>query len=290
MVIFKAINYPFFGRWKQAVLLNGSKHMIIQKIHSISIIGAGNIADHLSRWFHSRGYLIETVWSRNFLHAQQLSDRINATAVEQIGTLSKTSDLYLVCVSDDALIDVIRKLSESGLKNKLFAHTSGSTPITVFDKSFKNFGCVYPLQTFTKGKPLDTEEIPFFISGNNDFAIQQLGNLANDLSQKCFVISDEQRLNIHLAAVFACNFTNHLYCISKSLLTENQVSFDLLHPLIRETFQKAIENDPCEVQTGPAKRNDRGIIRKHLDLLAEKRILKDIYQLLSESILKQNEL
>ncbi len=254
------------------------------------MIGAGNIADHLARWFQSRGYVIESVWSRNFSNAQQLADRIKANAVKYLEELSKTSDLYLVCVSDDALIDVIGKLSESGLKNKLLAHTSGSTPIDIFGKSFNNFGCVYPLQTFTKGKPLNSEDIPIFISGNNDFTIQLLGNLANDLSPKCFVISDEQRMNIHLAAVFACNFTNHLYCISQNLLTESKVSFVLMHPLIRETFQKAIENNPCEVQTGPAKRNDRSIIRKHLDLLDEKRNLKEIYQLLSESILKQDEI
>jgi predicted short-subunit dehydrogenase-like oxidoreductase (DUF2520 family) len=259
--------------------------MITQKIRSITIIGAGNVAFQMADWFQSKGYLIDSIWNRTFSNALKLAKLVESKAVLNLNDISKNSDLYLLCIKDDALPDVILDFSDLGIKSKIICHTSGSTPITIFEPYFKNYGSLYPLQTFTKGKWVDAAEVPFFITGNSENTTEKLGMLAQTLSPKCFVISDQQRKMIHLSAVFACNFTNHMYCLAQKLLSDHQISFEILHPLIKETLQKALENNPCEVQTGPAERNDKKIIEKHLELLKENKELQDVYATLSNSIL-----
>lgn len=262
--------------------------MITQRIHSISILGAGNVAYHLAHWFSAKGYLIEAVWNRTNECSESLAASVGSKAVRDIRDLPSTSDLYLLCLSDDALPELIRKISGLGLSDKIVAHTSGSSPISLFAEAFRNYGAFYPLQTFSKGKQMNVEDVPFFITANNEKTTEKLGFLAMDMSGKCYPITDDQRAMIHLSAVFACNFTNHLFCISQKLMEENRLSFELLQPLISETVQKALEQNPCTVQTGPAIRNDLNIINKHLSMLDSREDLKKIYELLSSSIRKRS--
>lgn len=260
--------------------------MITQKINRISIIGAGNVAFQLAVWLHSKGFMIDSVWNRTYSKALELAKLVDAQAIMHLTGISEKSDLYLLCIKDDALPGVIKDMSGLRIKSNIIAHTSGSTPITIFDQYFNNYGSLYPLQTFTKGKWMDATEIPFFITSISENTTEKLGMLAQSLTKKCFVISDQQRLMIHLAAVFACNFSNHMFCLAQKLLADNQIRFEILHPLLKETLQKAIEHNPCEVQTGPAERNDQKTIEKHLELLSENEELQNIYSTLSKSILK----
>jgi predicted short-subunit dehydrogenase-like oxidoreductase (DUF2520 family) len=140
------------------------------------------------------------------------------------------------------------------------------------------------LQTFSKSKAIDFRQIPIAIEGNSSEVTSTIHAIADRLSEKVIELSSEQRKALHIAAVFACNFTNHLYALSKRLLTDQQLEFDLLTPLINETVTKALLNDPITMQTGPAVRGDQSTINAHLDLLNDKPELKELYQKLSQSI------
>jgi predicted short-subunit dehydrogenase-like oxidoreductase (DUF2520 family) len=159
----------------------------------------------------------------------------------------------------------------------------------VFEKSgFNNYGIFYPLQTFSKTKAVNISEVPFCIEANTDKNEQLLVDLAKVLSNNVELINSEQRKKLHLAAVFACNFSNYMYTIADELLSNDNLDLNLLKPLIIETANKIKDNSPKAMQTGPAKRNDKAVIEKQLQLLANNPAYKDIYQLITEQIIKEN--
>ena len=166
----------------------------------------------------------------------------------------------------------------------LHLHTSGSMGLDVFAGHARHFGVLYPLQTFSKHKAIRFPEINFFIEGNDDFAQRKVREMASALSRHVQELDSAGRKRMHLAAVFACNFTNHLYEIAAELLAEVGIDFRVMLPLIDETTEKIKTLSPYEAQTGPAVRNDRNITDKHLALLAGKRELETIYRLLTDDI------
>ena len=189
------------------------------------------------------------------------------------------ADLYVISVSDNAISEVSEQLP---FKNRLVVHTSGTSDISVLhDKNRK--GVFYPLQTFTKGKEIDFAPIPICLEAENESDYQLLEKLGNCISQKVVRISSEQRKSLHVAAVFVCNFVNHLYQIGNEICEENNVPFEVLHPLIQETAHKIMELSPKEAQTGPAVRNDQKTIEKHIDFLTNEN-QKEIYKILTKSI------
>jgi predicted short-subunit dehydrogenase-like oxidoreductase (DUF2520 family) len=156
-------------------------------------------------------------------------------------------------------------------------------------KQYPRHGIFYPLQTFSKQKKVDFEEIPICLEANKYEVLQQLERLAGSLSRKVYFLDSKQRKAIHLAAVFACNFTNLMYRIAEDLVTESDLNFDILRPLIKETAAKVQEHSPREVQTGPAARNDRKIIEEHLKALENHPEYKEIYQLLTTEIVNKRD-
>ena len=91
---------------------------------------------------------------------------------------------------------------------------------------------------------------------------------------------------MHLAAVFVNNFTNYLFQIGSDILEKEDLSFDLLKPLIHETVNKLDHLSPLEAQTGPAKRKDLKSIQKHLDLM-DSGVEKEIYELMSKALIQK---
>lgn len=164
----------------------------------------------------------------------------------------------------------------------LVVHTSGSVTLKALD-SCKRAGVFYPLQTFSKNKELDYSQIPFCLEANNPSDLQLLKKMANSISGKAYEITSEQRKKLHLSAVFVCNFVNHLYSIGEEICRENNIPFEILQPLIKETADKVKDSSPSEVQTGPAIRNDRSTIDAHLKLLSSSEN-KEIYQLITTAI------
>lgn len=249
---------------------------------NISIIGAGNVATHLGIALHKAGYKINEVYSRSIKNATELSDKIDAQSIDNVSKLSKSSDLYVIAINDDGIIPTLKQIE---FKDKVFVHTSGSISMNVFEElNFKNYGIFYPLQTFSKDKSINISEVPFCLEANSDPTLQLISNIAGSISNSINYINSEQREVLHLAAVFACNFSNNMYQIAHGITTENNISFDILKPLILETASKITTITPQEAQTGPALRNDQNTLNKHIKKLENKPDLKEIYKLISNHI------
>ncbi len=247
----------------------------------VVLIGSGNVAQHLIKAFEEaklQGTDVELVqvFSRNPANVTPI---ISWNLVTSDLNNLKEAHLYIICVSDDAIEAVSAELP---FKNRLVVHTSGALPINSLHENNRK-GVFYPLQSFTKNKPIVFKQIPICIESENPTDFYLLQKVGKALSDKVIAINTEQRKALHVAAVFANNFTNHLYGIASKICQENQVPFDILAPLIQETAEKIQTLSPNEAQTGPAKRNDQKTIKTHLDFLKEAH-QKEIYQLLTQSI------
>lgn len=253
------------------------------KYQQISIIGAGNVAWHLALALERAGHTINEVYSRDIIKAEQLANSLyNSDPVDDLDFETSTSDVFIIAVPDDAIEVVARQLLVP--TNALVAHTSGSQPIDILMGYDFEPAVFYPLQTFTKGTELDIQEVPFCIEALNAESLKLVQALAKTVSRRVEIISSEQRKTLHLAAVFACNFSNHLFHLASNVLEADELEFDLLHSLIAETVNKALEIGPARAQTGPAIRGDQRTMKKHLDLLVDNPELHNLYQQLSQSI------
>lgn len=250
---------------------------------NIVFIGAGNVATHLAVSLKNAGENILQIFSRTIDSARLLAQKLNADYTDNIAAITPDADAYFYTVTDNALPLLIEKIR---IKNGIHIHTAGSIPIDIFAQKQKNYGVLYPLQTFSKNKKIDLNDSPIFIESSNENVGKALSYIAQKLSSKIYTISSEERERIHLAAVFACNFTNHMFAIAEKL--SGNIPFEVFLPLIDETIQKIREIAPSEAQTGPAKRNDTSIIEKHLKLLTPTPEWQRIYKMISEDIAANN--
>lgn len=247
---------------------------------SIVILGTGNVAQNL---FHaleaSEQVKVVQIVGRNQNALKKYHDKVHvSTTFEHI----KDADVYVIAVSDSAILEVSEKLPLQGL----VVHTSGATPMNSLPQERK--GVFYPLQTFTRGRLLDFAEIPICIEASDNDSLSKLKLLGKSISKKVYAINSEERKQLHVAAVFANNFSNHLFHISQTLCEKEGLSFELLKPLILETVNKLESLSPMDAQTGPARRNDSESMQKHLELLTQTEH-KKLYTLLSEAISKTYE-
>ena len=245
----------------------------------VTLVGSGNVSWHLSDILQKNGHEIVEVWSRSDENAKLLSSKLNCNIISSLNNLENT-DLIIISVKDDVILEILNKIKES---NTPIVHTSGSVGTDVF-KNRGNFGVFYPIQSFNKNIDINFNETPICIEANNSELEEKLIILAKSISKSVHFLNSKQREQLHIAAVSASNFTNHMMSISKEILNSNKMSFDLLKPLIRNTFEKIKNNPPKDVQTGPAIREDYLIIKKHLELLEEYDDLKTIYSKISNHI------
>ena len=250
----------------------------------IVFIGAGNVAFHLSKSLHDAGFTIVQIFSRTEASAKKLANVLNTAYTNKIDNITDNASVYIMSVSDNAIEGISERLT---MLNGLVVHTAGGVSIDVFKEKIKNYGVLYPLQTFSKSRPVSFSEIPLFIEANSRENLQIISKIAGAISQKVHFASSEERRQLHLAAVFACNFVNHLYNISAQLARQARFDFTILEPLILETAHKALASEnPADVQTGPAVRNDSEVMKKHKDLLSSLPEWKKIYEILSENIMR----
>lgn len=248
-------------------------------IRSVSFIGAGKVATALADALHSSGIEIMGVCSPSE-SAKKLAGRFGTIAVNKASELP-VSDLCLVCVNDEKV-----SISQEGLPStQPRAHSSGSVPMSVL--SGDTIGVFYPLQTFSIGRKVDWSKVYFCLEASNKEFLEELSELAAKISTKQVFIDGEKRKKIHLAAVFACNFSNAMYSIAQKLLERDELSFEMLHPLIEETARKATLMSPLDAQTGPAQREDRAIIAQHKKALEKDTDLSSLYELITEYIIAQ---
>lgn len=248
----------------------------------IVCLGSGNVASHLAIAFKEAGMDVIQVWSRNLNHVTDLAGTIGAEPIDNLKLVDSTADLYVIAVKDDAIVNIASALPDI---NGVVVHTSGSTPIGLLSR-FSHHGVFYPLQTFSKNKHLELTGTPMCLEASSNLAYEIMEQASLAIGASVYQIDTIQRKTLHLAAVFACNFTNHLYHLANTILTENSLKFDMLRPLIMETALKVQEEMPVDVQTGPAVRHDDQTINRHLELLNPMPELQEIYETLSNSIKK----
>ena len=250
---------------------------------TFTLIGAGNVAQHLAKALHTAGHTIEQVYNRSQNRLQTLQAFLPHTHfTTHLEALSLHSDIYLIAVSDDAIAELSNALPDVA---GIVAHTSGATSVNVLSKHLRR-GIFYPLQTFTATHAVNFAQVPFCIDANTPADALVLQSIAQTLSPKVYSISDEQRRILHVSAVFANNFTNHLLAIAENICQTHGVPFEILKPLIAETLQKIENQLPQDVQTGPAKRADVHTLNQHLQLLADYPQYQQLYRQLSESIMQ----
>ena len=249
----------------------------------IVIVGSGNVAQNIGIALCKSGYNIVQVVGRNAKTVNKLATKLHAQPISKLSQTTANAQLYILSVHDRAYLTVLNQLPKT---NGLVVHTAGSVNISVFEHTpFNNVGVFYPLQTFSARRVLNFSKIPICIEANTAENNKILHKIAESISDNVSQINSEQRKAIHVAAVFACNFSNHMYTMAAELLKQKQVPQNILAPLIAETARKIAQIPPLEAQTGPAKRNDTQIMHEHMLLLeAMPSDFQKIYKFVSDSI------
>lgn len=247
----------------------------------IVIIGSGNVATVLGRLFIKNNHQVVQVMSRHVENAKILATELDCSYTNYDGVTDMSADLYLVAISDGVLFDLNKSFS---LGNKLIVHTAGSITKDVLQAISTNYGILYPYQTLRK-EISDIPQIPLLIDGNTDEAILLIEDFAKSISTIVKRTTDEERLKLHVAGVVVSNFTNHLYAVTDEFCQKENLDFNLLFPLIKETAERIKDFSPKDVQTGPAIRNDVFTLDKHLRLLSAHPKLKYLYLKLTDSIM-----
>ncbi|MDE6100119.1 MAG: DUF2520 domain-containing protein, partial [Paramuribaculum sp.] len=235
-----------------------------------TIIGSGNVASAIAPALERSGSItVETVFSPTPEHAAALASRLDsAVAVSDSAAIPKDSELYLLSVKDDAIKELARRLEP--VESALWLHTSGGVEASALMPLSPRYGVFYPLQTFSKGVDVAMEEVPFFIETSMADDLTLVEEMARNVSPKVYHADGKMRARMHAAAVFACNFTNHLWAVADDILRrETGTDLSVLYPLLEETLRKAMKMRPAEAQTGPAVRGDRGVIERHAAMLAD---------------------
>ncbi len=247
-------------------------------MNKIILIGAGNVATNVGLGLKQAGYEIVGCYSRSLESTHLLAKNLNCILVNDLKQLP-LHDLLLVSVPDAAIADVIAQLP----KTSNIAYTSGTISLDELPKTHK-IGVFYPLQTFTKNKQIELKSVPFFVESRDENLEKELLTLAKHIGLRAEITSSEQRKQLHIAAIFVNNFTNHLAYLAKQHLEKHQLCWENLLPLLAETFAKINNENPKEIQTGPARRNDLNVLEKHVSELSGNE--KEIYKAITNSILQ----
>lgn len=254
---------------------------------SVALLGTGNVAWSLAPAIaRLPGYRLTHVWGRHPGHAAELAALApGAVAVESVSCIpAATTDVYIVSLTDDAVAGAAASgsawyaaLDVPERRHAAFLHTSGGLPTGQLAPLGAVHGVVYPLQTFTRGRSLDFSGIPVYYDGPGPAAEA----LARALSPRARHADQAMRLRLHVAGVLACNFTNYLLGLAGGL-----VPLDDLAPLVTETLGKAFGYPgPEQGQTGPARRGDATVLRRHLESLPPGET-RSVYEFLTSMILK----
>jgi predicted short-subunit dehydrogenase-like oxidoreductase (DUF2520 family) len=250
-------------------------------IKSAAVIGTGNIAYHMLRGFRSLNIENVVVWGRNSDKCEILASKFGYNAVENIGDIDSSTSLCIICVSDEAISFIVDKLKNL---NGIVCHTSGSTSMDAVAEVFPHAGVLWPLQTLSAHYDIPFQNIPLCIEASDAESRKLLLSFSEQLTGKYFEATSDQRLLLHIAAVMMSNFSNHLATLAKSLLHGQQLSFDMMKPLIKETAEKLQRLDPVDAQTGPSSRNDIKTEEKHIKRLDNTKKIQELYRLFSQSI------
>lgn len=250
----------------------------------VTFIGSGNLAWHLAPALDNSDFAVRQVYSRHPKHAAELVAKLyEAEVVESLDFRESASSIFIVATRDDVIESIAQEIILP--PNAILVHTSGSQPLSILQYATGQCGVFYPLQTFSKKQNINFKEVPIFIESENNKTEAVLVAMAEAISPLTKKISSDQRLALHVAAVFASNFANHMFTIAHDLLKANKLDYEWLKPLITETINKSLAIGPEQAQTGPARRKDVKMLDKHMELLQEDEQISEIYKLISQHIL-----
>lgn len=248
---------------------------------SVVLIGAGNVAWHYGHLLKSKGYTIKQIINRSDEPGRKLATELNTSFCHSFDAAIEDSDLVILTISDSFIPEVVEKIN---CGNAMVVHTAGSVPMSIL-KKYMNYGVLYPFQTLTKGVSVNFDKVPICIEASDQENLDSLKLLAGTLSKFVRIVNSEQRKKLHLAGIFLNNFNNYLITLATDYLKKNQLDQDLIMPLLEETFKKVSQLSPDKAQTGPARRNNQAVIDEHLNMLKDEPELKDLYSLISASII-----
>ena len=259
------------------------------KLPEIDIIGTGNLATSLAPALEQNGIVISAIYGRSIKSAQRIADNLyQASVTDSLDFSNSKATVFLLAVADNAIEEIARELVLPA--NAVVAHTSGSRSLSVLGYTASpNIGVFYPLQTFSKLKRVNFDDVPILIEGDNSFTKKVLHGLAKKISNTVSEATSRERRMIHLAAIFASNFTNAMLVHANDLMQEAKSDLQLLGPLLEETINKSMVLGPENAQTGPAARGDVEVLDEHLQMLERYPIMKETYQLISQQILDRGE-
>lgn len=249
------------------------------------IIGSGNVAWQMSKKLKKEKQKILQIYSRKLSKAKKLAAIHKCEYTSSFKKIKNTADVYLIAVSDDAIETVIGKLAHLNNNKNIFIHTSGSIPSTIFSGIFDKHAVIWPPQSINQEIKIDFSKVPLCITAENK-SLAAAKKIAKLLSKKIYILGDDQKKKLHLAAVFANNFSNHMAAVAEKICVDNNLDFKILHPILKETFEKIIKVGPANAQTGPASRKDQKTIKQHHVLLKEDLNLQKIYALISKDIME----
>lgn len=249
----------------------------------VVILGTGNLAKHIAHTISQTSFTLKGVFGRNLNKANLLATQMGCAAYNQLNDIP-SADIFIYAVSDDAIRDLIIEMQSSHASG-IHLHTAGSIKMDVFQNTtIEKYGILYPLQSFTASRDINFKEIPLFIEGNSPEVLAEIYSFAQEISDKVIEMNSVIRQKMHLAAVFINNFSNHCIAIGQRIAQDIGIDPQLFRPIIKETYSKVLELSAIESQTGPAKRWDRNIICKHLEILNSYPNEQEIYRILSENI------
>lgn len=253
----------------------------------ISCIGSGGVASSLLPALYGAGYKIAQVCSRKLENAQLLAKVVGASFTDDLSQLDNNVDFVIIATPDKEIEGIVKS---ANFGDAIVIHMAGSMPMDVFtDAGVKGYGVLYPMQTFNRNRSVKFTQVPIYVEASDEEVLKKLTFMAKKLSSNVHELNTEKRILLHIAAVFASNFTNRMLAISFNLVKELELSPEVLKPLIREVFEKVVNtDDPTLVQTGPASRGDMDTVQKHIEALDNKKLTQRIYKVVSESIIKPN--
>jgi len=250
------------------------------------MLGAGNVSTHISRHFHSAGQRISCIYSRTEESAQRLSGELGVPGTSDIERVPREADFFILGIPDRAVAEVAEQFREF---KGTWLHTAGALSIELFQGIFKQYGVLYPLQSLSRDRKIKKGHIPFLVEASSPGVLKKIIDLASSISERVEEVDSSVRLKVHLAAVFANNFSNHMVHVAQQLLEEANLDSGLLDQLMEETFHKLREMDSFSAQTGPAMRGDRDTINKHIELLKDHPELQKLYTFISRDIERSRE-
>ncbi|MCK9321644.1 MAG: DUF2520 domain-containing protein [Bacteroidales bacterium] len=248
----------------------------------IVILGSGNVANHFAKALKKAEINIKQIFGRNIETVSELAKSINSSYTTNIADIVQDADIYFFIMNDEANISICNQINIK--PNCILAHTAGSQSINIFKNKTPNYGVFYPFQTFTKSVETDFSNVPICLEASNNKTYLEFEKIAQKLNCKTFNLDASKREIVHLSGVFAANFMNHCVNIAEVILTENNISTDIIKPLLEQSFFKLLNNKAANSQTGPAIRNDNFTIEKHIELIKENKQYSEVYQVLTNSI------